>query len=48
MMKKILLATTMVAGLTGAALAEDEFTVAYLTPSLDISYWQWVGHGVKE
>jgi ribose transport system substrate-binding protein len=48
MMKKILLATTMMAGLTGAAMAEDKFTVAYLAPSLDISYWQWVGYGVKE
>lgn len=47
-MKKLLTATTIVAGLATGAMAEDEFTVAYLAPSLDISYWQWVGYGVKQ
>src|ERR1700712_2440989 len=32
----------------GAASAADAKTVAYIAPSLDISYWQWVGYGVKE
>ncbi|MDQ0455639.1 substrate-binding domain-containing protein [Rhizobium paknamense] len=38
------------AGLGGIAPAEakDKKTVAYLAPSLDISYWQWVGYGVKK
>ncbi|HEY9068571.1 MAG TPA: substrate-binding domain-containing protein [Burkholderiaceae bacterium] len=32
----------------GAAQAQDKkLTVAYIAPSLDISYWQWVGYGVK-
>jgi len=31
---------------TGAAQAK-EYTVVYLAPSLDISYWQWVAYGVK-
>lgn len=31
-----------------SASAEDAKTVAYIAPSLDISYWQWVGYGVKE
>lgn len=48
MMKKILAATTILAAFTGAAMAEGKYTVAYLAPSLDISYWQWVGYGVKE
>lgn len=34
--------------LAAAAQAEERKTVAYLAPSLDISYWQWVGYGVKE
>ncbi|APG93132.1 MULTISPECIES: substrate-binding domain-containing protein [Sinorhizobium] len=34
-------------GLTGVQ-AEEKKTVAYLAPSLDISYWQWVGYGVKK
>ncbi len=34
---------------TGSADAQDKKkTVAYLAPSLDISYWQWVGYGVKQ
>ena len=35
-------------GLVGSAGAQEKKTVAYLAPSLDISYWQWVGYGVKE
>ncbi|MCD7111460.1 substrate-binding domain-containing protein [Rhizobium sp. DKSPLA3] len=31
-----------------SAQAQEKKTVAYLAPSLDISYWQWVGYGVKE
>lgn len=34
--------------LSGAVQAADRPTVAYLAPSLDISYWQWVGYGVKQ
>jgi ribose transport system substrate-binding protein len=31
-----------------AAAEEGKKKVAYLAPSLDISYWQWVGYGVKK
>jgi ribose transport system substrate-binding protein len=31
-----------------SALAQAKQTVAYIAPSLDISYWQWVAYGVKE
>ena len=34
--------------LSTAADAQDKKTVAYIAPSLDISYWQWVGYGVKK
>lgn len=30
------------------ALAQSKPTVAYIAPSLDISYWQWVAYGVKQ
>jgi ribose transport system substrate-binding protein len=30
------------------ALAQAKQTVAYIAPSLDISYWQWVAYGVKQ
>lgn len=33
---------------TGPAGAQDKKTIAYLAPSLDISYWQWVGYGAKQ
>lgn len=36
------------AALSSVSHAEDRKTVAYLAPSLDISYWQWVGFGVKQ
>ncbi|QQC67699.1 substrate-binding domain-containing protein [Paraburkholderia ginsengisoli] len=29
-------------------LAAGKQTVAYIAPSLDISYWQWVAYGVKQ
>jgi ribose transport system substrate-binding protein len=32
----------------GHARAAEKMTVAYVAPSLDISYWQWVAYGVKE
>lgn len=28
--------------------AQEKKTVAYIAPSLDISYWQWVAYGVKQ
>jgi len=31
----------------GPGHAADKMTVAYVAPSLDISYWQWVAYGVK-
>lgn len=34
--------------LAGPSAAQDKKTVAYIAPSLDISYWQWVGYGVKK
>ncbi|TAL97501.1 MAG: ABC transporter substrate-binding protein [Paraburkholderia sp.] len=30
------------------SFAADRQTVAYIAPSLDISYWQWVAYGVKQ
>ncbi|NKL66872.1 substrate-binding domain-containing protein [Rhizobium leguminosarum] len=45
----ILAATALAASLgVASAQAQDKKIVAYLAPSLDISYWQWVGYGVKE
>jgi ribose transport system substrate-binding protein len=35
------------AGVIGAQAADRKFTVAYIAPSLDISYWQWVAYGAK-
>lgn len=32
----------------GAHAQDKKFTVAYIAPSLDIDYWQWVGHGVQQ
>jgi ribose transport system substrate-binding protein len=46
-----LAASIALAGALGAvssAHAADKKTIAYLAPSLDISYWQWVGYGVKQ
>ncbi|QPB18905.1 substrate-binding domain-containing protein [Rhizobium sp. 007] len=41
-------ASVALAALSSVAHAEEKKTVAYLAPSLDISYWQWVGFGVKQ
>ena len=30
------------------AAAAEKQTIAYIAPSLDISYWQWVAYGVKQ
>lgn len=48
MMKKLAIAAVVAAAFASQATAEDKKTVAYLAPSLDISYWQWVGYGVKQ
>lgn len=48
MMKNLAIAALVAAALASQASAEDKKTVAYIAPSLDISYWQWVGYGVKE
>ena len=34
-------------GLGGAHATDKKFTVVYIAPSLDISYWQWVAYGAK-
>ncbi|TIW78760.1 MAG: ABC transporter substrate-binding protein, partial [Mesorhizobium sp.] len=47
-LKSILIAALAASALSSASYAEDKKTVAYIAPSLDISYWQWVGYGVKE
>ncbi|MGX9176275.1 substrate-binding domain-containing protein [Mesorhizobium sp. WSM2561] len=44
----VLLAALVAAAISGSAYAQDKKTVAYIAPSLDISYWQWVGYGVKQ
>jgi ribose transport system substrate-binding protein len=43
-------AAVMVVAAAGAqsAWAQAKQTVAYIAPSLDISYWQWVAYGVKQ
>lgn len=50
-LKSRLLAAAFAAAVTcGLAMGQaqaKEFTVVYLAPSLDISYWQWVAYGVK-
>ena len=49
--RTLLMAAAAAACLTagaGVARAADKMTVAYVAPSLDISYWQWVAYGVKE
>ncbi|HWA78885.1 MAG TPA: substrate-binding domain-containing protein [Acetobacteraceae bacterium] len=32
----------------GARAGDSKATVAYIAPSLDISYWQWVAYGVQK
>ncbi|WP_233858164.1 substrate-binding domain-containing protein [Paraburkholderia sp. HD33-4] len=41
----VLMATAMASSST---FAQAKHTVAYIAPSLDISYWQWVAYGVKQ
>src|ERR1700758_3766871 len=33
---------------SSSTFAQAKQTVAYIAPSLDISYWQWVAYGVKQ
>lgn len=49
-LKGLLAATALLAcaALPQTALAQSRPTVAYIAPSLDISYWQWVAYGVKQ
>ncbi|TIL78234.1 MAG: ABC transporter substrate-binding protein, partial [Mesorhizobium sp.] len=47
-LKNILITALAATALSSVSYAEDKKTVAYIAPSLDISYWQWVGYGVKE
>jgi ribose transport system substrate-binding protein len=42
-----LAAAALAAGGPPAAEAAGKSTVAYIAPSLDISYWQWVAYGAK-
>jgi ribose transport system substrate-binding protein len=53
-LKKVAAAFCALAGVVGAtaalpgdATAQKKYTVVYIAPSLDISYWQWVAYGVK-
>jgi ribose transport system substrate-binding protein len=41
------LAVIAAAALAHPAQASAPLTVAYIAPSLDISYWQWVGYGAR-
>lgn len=41
-------ALVSVATVVPAPAAAKQATVAYIAPSLDISYWQWVGYGVQK
>lgn len=50
-MKLVKLAAAALAAsfvIQGAAAQDGKRTVAYIAPSLDIDYWQWVAHGVKQ
>ncbi|ASW09903.1 substrate-binding domain-containing protein [Rhizobium sp. 11515TR] len=51
-MKKVIKAImAMAAGVLiaqGANATDKKLTVAYIAPSLDIDYWQWVAHGVQQ
>ncbi len=50
LLKGLIAATALLgyAALPQAAFAQSKPTVAYIAPSLDISYWQWVAYGVKQ
>ena len=39
---------TVAAVTSQTSFAQAKQTVAYIAPSLDISYWQWVAYGVKQ
>lgn len=47
-LKTTMLAAAAMATLGHVAFAGDKLTVAYIAPSLDIDYWQWVAHGVQQ
>ncbi|MDG0022996.1 substrate-binding domain-containing protein [Trinickia sp. Y13] len=49
-LKSLIAATALLAcaALPQTAFAQSKPTVAYIAPSLDISYWQWVAYGVKQ
>ncbi|MBB3937318.1 substrate-binding domain-containing protein [Aureimonas phyllosphaerae] len=47
-LKTLCAAALAATALAAPALAQEKKTVAYIAPSLDISYWQWVGYGVKQ
>lgn len=40
-------AAALTCGIAARAAQAKDYTVVYLAPSLDISYWQWVAYGVK-
>jgi ribose transport system substrate-binding protein len=40
-------ASLALAAAPAASQTGKKYTVAYIAPSLDISYWQWVGYGAK-
>jgi ribose transport system substrate-binding protein len=42
-----LAAVALAASRPEPAEAKDKYMVAYVAPSLDISYWQWVAYGAK-
>lgn len=44
---RVTLLAMVAASLPAAASAQQKQTVAYIAPSLDISYWQYVAYGVK-
>jgi ribose transport system substrate-binding protein len=46
--RTLIIAALATSVMSGFAHAQEKKTVAYLAPSLDISYWQWVGYGVKK
>ncbi|KMO32074.1 ABC transporter substrate-binding protein [Methylobacterium variabile] len=50
-LRGLALATALALAAAAPAAAETKpgkkFTVAYIAPSLDISYWQWVAYGAK-
>ncbi|WP_163268474.1 substrate-binding domain-containing protein [Chelativorans alearense] len=48
-LSKTLIVAAILTTITGqTALAQERKSVAYIAPSLDIDYWQWVAHGVQQ